>query len=954
MLRGLGGTALLAVVFGASLCGNRALAQSNTGAGAIGSVPLPGGLRPLLAAIGDPVPPDRSQFLLEFIRRAHNTPPTIKNTARDTLLRAALTHLERARAAAPTTNPETLPLPLSAKLWTEVVFKGRSSEDTLVADIIGSRDASLLYWGLLSLDDSTRAWLTTERDLVGDLATRHAAAFAIAAPALRVAGSAVRVPGGDAAVGVWEEIVGRSVDDPSSFVRAVLSRDEGRLAYFYASMAELREPQLRVAFNLGSPNAGDRVAGARRLFGVYERMTESWTIGERAFWRPAVDPALLLSDVDTDASGRPLLRGTPRFWAAVFQEAGAGPRSSAAEPAALVAPEPLDYSRLCEQVFTADRIGDRRRGYAVLFAARVLPTLTAANVADAVEATRAVINFPALVAALERAGLTSVRAFADAARRAGRLATIGDRERAERALAQYQGALALVARAAGRGGLRPDDLASHVSALSAVEVNDRGDYEGRLAEWFVSWVASYWGDSPVDVYAEGAGPLETEAIAIAAGPAGPGQFVDWEGTRYRVNFARAEATRLARLLGDDPRPFLSTARALIALERFLSGSTIPRERLREEAENLGKIAGAVGCHGREMWRGSDVARQCTDLVTALQRAAHVGDVRAASRLAVPARNLADDMLARGLMELTYAMALGQPERALIAADDGARRHDFGLGALGPRRHVQWSFPVPASDSRRGWHMMGSVLGLDVRLADFRLTRVSSRLPPRRPTLDDDRRRVLIEVTALIQPRSLPDDHRHAIVAALRTGRARVAALTKPEAARALAHEIGLSPARGSLLSWVVAHDRERLAAALSPTEMLWAGLEGAPIPPAFHAWGGPAEPRLGCLCLRMIDRRPWETFAGRWHTGIPTSGFSDLNLRVTELLAEIPMPAAMTAPVLASATLELVEGAAMRDHDDYRGLIEFVGSLRRVRVEQYLALLTTDGPLVPLDTGESR
>jgi hypothetical protein len=66
------------------------------------------------------------------------------------------------------------------------------------------------------------------------------------------------------------------------------------------------------------------------------------------------------------------------------------------------------------------------------------------------------------------------------------------------------------------------------------------------------------------------------------------------------------------------------------------------------------------------------------------------------------------------------------------------------------------------------------------------------------------------------------------------------------------------------------------------------------------------------------------------------------------------MPAALTAPVLASATLEMIESATMRDHDDLRGLIEFVNSLRRVRVEQYLALLTTDGPLVPLDTGESR
>jgi hypothetical protein len=376
--------------------------------------------------------------------------------------------------------------------------------------------------------------------------------------------------------------------------------------------------------------------------------------------------------------------------------------------------------------------------------------------------------------------------------------------------------------------------------------------------------------------------------------------------------------------------------------------------LRQEAERLAKLASSVGCNSRELWRGSDVAHQCDVLVTALQRAAQDGDARAASRLVSGLRMLADDMLARGLMELTYAVALGQPERALITADDAARRHDFGLGVVGPRRHVSWAFPVPASDSRRGWHMMGSLLGLDVRLADFALTRVSSRPPARRPTLDDDRRRVLVEIAALIEPRALGDGDRDAIVTALRKGRARVAALTTEESARALAEEIGLGAARASLLSWVVVHDRQRLAAFFGPTELLWAGLERAPLPAAFHAWGGPAEPRLGCLCLRMIDRRPWETFAGRWHSGVPTSGFSDLNLRLTELLADVPVPAALTAPVLAPATLELIETAAMRDHDDYRGLHEYVASLRRVRVEQYLALLTTDGPLVPVDTGESR
>ena len=78
------------------------------------------------------------------------------------------------------------------------------------------------------------------------------------------------------------------------------------------------------------------------------------------------------------------------------------------------------------------------------------------------------------------------------------------------------------------------------------------------------------------------------------------------------------------------------------------------------------------------------------------------------------------------------------------------------------------------------------------------------------------------------------------------------------------------------------------------------------------------------------------------------SAFPDLNLRLAELFAELQMPAALLGPVLTSATLDFVNSAISRDPDDRRGLVEFVAGLRVGRVEQYLALLTNDGPLVPI------
>jgi hypothetical protein len=131
--------------------------------------------------------------------------------------------------------------------------------------------------------------------------------------------------------------------------------------------------------------------------------------------------------------------------------------------------------------------------------------------------------------------------------------------------------------------------------------------------------------------------------------------------------------------------------------------------------------------------------------------------------------------------------------------------------------------------------------------------------------------------------------------------------------------------------------------------LLWLGLEGAPVSSGLHAWGVAAWPRTGCLCLEVLDRQPSDSLAGRWYAGALSSAFADLNLRLAELLDELRMPASLLAPVLAAATLELVDTVDARDADDRRALLDFVRDLRPERVEQYLALLTVDGPLVPVD-----
>ena len=131
-------------------------------AGSLWELPLPGGLRGALQAVGDPAAADRSQFLLEFIRRVYSG-PALPDQAGAAQLRRLLAYLERAsgcsrRHGAPGVDSlDTLPLGLPPSVWKRVVASGDATPHDLLTAILQSRNASLLYSGVLSLDDNTRA-----------------------------------------------------------------------------------------------------------------------------------------------------------------------------------------------------------------------------------------------------------------------------------------------------------------------------------------------------------------------------------------------------------------------------------------------------------------------------------------------------------------------------------------------------------------------------------------------------------------------------------------------------------------------------------------------------------------------------------------------------------------------------------------------------------------------------
>src|SRR4051794_20209430 len=302
-----------------------AAAQGVAPAGALSEISVPGGLKAALAAIDDRAAPDRSQFLLEFIRRTYDTPLILKSDPRVATLQALLAHLDRAteqgttapsRDGSPSPGPpppdrasagvgngedDVLPLPLTPSIWIDLVFAGRATPPTLVRSILASREVSLFYYALVCLDDDTRAWLATEPALIKEVVSHHAGALVAAAPGLRVRAGAVRVPGGTLAEPAWEALVGRRVHDPAGFTRALLTENDGALAWYFGAMAQLSPGEIVLAFNPESPAPAVRSAAVRRLYGVFQ--TLAWKLEPRAFWRPSLDPALLVSALPKDADG---------------------------------------------------------------------------------------------------------------------------------------------------------------------------------------------------------------------------------------------------------------------------------------------------------------------------------------------------------------------------------------------------------------------------------------------------------------------------------------------------------------------------------------------------------------------------------------------------------------------------------------------------------------------------
>ena len=783
---------------------------------------------------------------------------------------------------APESGP---PLPMSAQMWTTVLLLKDQAQ--LPRALVTSRRAMLLYHGLMGMDDETLRWIGTQRWLLRRVLEKGAPAFAFAAPSVRVRDGAVVVPGGDAARSAWESILGERAAKPESFVRALIEENDGRLAWLYSVLAELDAPRLR--FALG-PDASELPALVRAAVDA----APEWKIADRPFWRPAFDLSLVLSMVELQPDGAP--RGSIDFWREVFRgdmstrwlEQRGGPLTSGSL---------LEY--LFKEPYSA------RNRWEVFALGQRMPAVER-NDANAGRALRAARRHPALAAMLDRIGVTDaalVLALHDASARVSDRDESGSRGE----LGMWQGALAVVERAALTGGFDPPSASMALGELAALPLEEP---RAELAAWLLGALLPRLSTRPGA--ADGAERVLLDTIAGALTPSGPPARTPftWEELPYVAASAEAISRRMRKV---------RSAQHTLTLDDAVNAWRIASGEMNGVSDLVTRLGEASS---------QPAAR---DLAEKLEEASRRRDAASVRRDARRAAELVAATLLPALAYLPHQAATEEPE---LGADI-AFRHSLVTSEGGPdeRRLRPWQIARAHARTTAGWQLQGSLLLLDVPLSNWYLRR-NGEQPASAPAFDEVDVMALAQVAAIGRSSGASGLGVAEAAAGIDEGRRRVRNAAADGSLEALLRDAGIDAWRRRAL--MLAGSGDAIVEALGLGEA-WR-IAGAP---------GRLAPRPsldGCVCFGGVPRAR-ALLEGRRSTGIVGAAAVDTQLRVAVFLRKHGLPDDLYAEVAAGALNDIIEQTRAIRPDDFQAIACAAERLSEGRMEEHVLALVADDTL---------
>lgn len=895
----------------------------------MGSAPLPGGVEGIRRAIGDRIVTPPATLVTELTRRFYNA--TDAASKRDEAYGRLLEWLTACQltdaCGKPPLHADHVPLPGPPAFWTTNVFEHPPAPEHLMLAILADRGASLLHTALLSMDEPTRAWLIERPDLVQRLSTIDRGALAVVAPFIRIDNGRWRLPGGAAADRLWMDLAGARLEDSPAFLLALLRAHDGLLAYALEVVATLDAPRQTRLLELDATDPEASMTAGRAFMAALKPSAEFWRPGERPFWRPAVDPSLLLMRLSLDAKGRFDLAGGRKVWQIVFDGGDALPSDDRIREA-WDDPAPVSVPWLIAHIGDAvlsDRI---IRAEQVQFASRVLAGQATAAPRDVVTTLCGYARFPQLLRVLERMGVTGAARLAAMVRHAAAIEDAGDGWRGRHALLQWQGLVSLLDYGVRVGGVSREDAAVAIDALATLPAEP-----GVHARWLGAWLRV--SDARVDVTSRS---LEQALLKRLTATPGAMRRVTWEGEPYHLDPGAGERDRIAHARGRDNRPVLDAAVAFEALSAAPAAGSG-----RSAAEDLAALTAAATAAGLDRTVAIDdewgrLARE--SLAAARRLLARDGAGRPSADARRALADASDALLTSALVELTYAVSMGWSEDLPLTAAAASRRHLLVRPITPMRRQpIAWSQPQIVTDRRQPWSVIGSLLGLDVGLAPVATRRVTMRPLTAAPLLNNADRQLLISTLAVLDRRDFTDEAQTTVTAAVARARTQLEADPAQSAAAA-----GVSPLRRTLASWLAATDRAALPSFFTLAELTRMGAGEAPLAGALARWGTFDGPISGRLVSGPLPELPAERYAGR-SGRVLACAVPDLTIALTLGLSQLGLPAALVPDLLPAALYDLVNTTPSRHTDDWQAIADRAQAVDRDAVERYLGLLTTQGPL---------
>jgi hypothetical protein len=856
---------------------------------------------------------------------------------------------------------DNVPSPLPDSTWTALLQPPPESADTLLAAILRDRRASLLFVGLSATDAATRAYLASRPGTLDAIyRTPRVAALAAHGQSLRVRDGRVDVPGGVGAVSLWESLVGEAITRPDRFLLELFGRDDGQVAILYDAIAHLDEAGQAFALGVGQASVESRIGRFRALYAASLAANVSGNPVDHPFSHNLYDAAHVLAMMRFSADGHPLAPAWRKLWDTALASDEI-PTMPSEDVKGIERDGVLSAADIVERICVANTTSRRERAEMWLFAQRVFANAPIGSMPDVLVTLRGYQRFGALVLTLERLGITDASVYAKVLVRAERVMSIGGTTTAATSLALFQGSLAMVERARLGGAIDSETAGRLVVSLASVPMSYGGHAFGSVADWIeLALLPSLTAHLAVPNAAGDAAPLERHVLSLFAGLVRDGKVrsapvVEIEGLRYLVDPAAADVVRWQAVRAAQGGVTLDQVLAFARAIEALAADAPTVSALPARMSALAASAEPLLAHeprGQTPAGSPPRLRRLLDNVTS-----SVARIKTSNKpihllaIAYPLLGAVDYFLADVLIALAYAPHLGDPAGKAMLAGDPSPLHNWGLTEKIEKDRVRapWRIPTGGRDASGKWRVSGSLMALDVAFGDLALRRVFTESLPAPPTITLNDRAAFTEGVSLANAFDYLDADRDTLVDALRRGRDRVASAgANPGGVSDLIDAAGIRDARREMIPWTLAHEPDRLADFFSLGEMLRIGQMQPSVIARLDAWGTSGLAREGCLCLRFPLTGHWETLAGRIGKAVVASLMPDMALLVAEALRERQLPAMLTQYVLAAATQDFEDDVRLAFGDDWISMFRQVRKTLPPRMDDYIASLTTNGPLVPI------